>query len=118
MPITSYDFLAIGGGSAGFNAARVAASLGLKTAVVDGAHELGGLCILLGLFTRPAAFICSGMMAVAYWQFHAPNGIWPAQNHGMPAALLCFIFLYIAAEGGGPWSLDAQIRSKSLGAKS
>ncbi len=74
---------------------------------------IGGLCILLGLFTRPAAFLCSGMMAVAYWQFHAPNGTWPAQNFGMPAVLLCFIFLYIAAEGGGPWSLDAQIFGKS-----
>lgn len=73
---------------------------------------VGGLCILLGLFTRPAAFICSGMMAVAYWQFHAPNGTWPAQNGGMPAAILSFVFLYIAAEGAGPWSLDAKIGRK------
>ena len=73
---------------------------------------IGGLCILLGLFTRPAAFICSGMMAVAYWQFHAPNGTWPGQNHGMPAVLLCFIFLYMAAGGGGPWSLDAWLQRK------
>src|SRR5258705_10029047 len=70
----------------------------------------GGILILLGLFTRPVAFILSGMMAVAYWQFHFPNGRWPLQNQGMPAVLLCFIFLYIAAKGSGNWSLDALIR--------
>lgn len=73
---------------------------------------VGGLLIAFGLLTRPAAFICSGMMAVAYWQFHAPGGPWPGQNHGMPAVLLCFIFLYVAAAGGGPWSLDAWLRGK------
>jgi putative oxidoreductase len=72
----------------------------------------GGIAIMLGLFTRPVAFILSGMMAVAYWQFHAPQGGWPLQNQGMPAVLLCFIFLYIAAQGGGDWSLDALIRRK------
>jgi putative oxidoreductase len=72
----------------------------------------GGILILLGLFTRPVAFILSGMMAVAYWQFHAPQGGWPLQNQGMPAVLFCFIFLYIAARGGGDWSLDALIRRK------
>ena len=72
----------------------------------------GGILVLLGLFTRPVAFILSGMMAVAYWQFHAPQGGWPLQNQGMPAVLFCFIFLYIAAQGGGDWSLDALIRRK------
>jgi len=72
----------------------------------------GGLAILLGLFTRPVAFILSGEMAVAYWQFHAPHGAWPIQNHGEPAVLFCFIFLYMAAQGGGDWSLDA-LRWKS-----
>jgi len=72
----------------------------------------GGILILLGLFTRPVAFILSGMMAVAYWQFHAPQGGWPLQNQGIPAVLFCFIFLYIAARGGGDWSLDALIRRK------
>ena len=70
----------------------------------------GGLAIMLGLLTRPVAFILSGEMAVAYWQFHAPNGAWPIQNHGEPAVLLCFIFLYMAARGGGEWSLDAVFR--------
>jgi putative oxidoreductase len=72
----------------------------------------GGLLILLGLFTRPVAFILSGEMAVAYWQFHAPNGAWPIQNHGEPAVLLCFIFLYMAARGGGDYSLDALLRRR------
>ena len=72
----------------------------------------GGILIMLGLFTRPVAFILSGMMAVAYRQFHAPNGRWPIQNQGMPAVLLCFIFLYMAAQGGGDWSLDALLRRK------
>jgi putative oxidoreductase len=71
---------------------------------------IGGIAIMLGLFTRPVAFILSGMMAVAYWQFHAPNGAWPLQNQGVPAVLFCFIFLYMAARGGGEWSLDALIR--------
>jgi len=72
----------------------------------------GGILIMLGLATRPVAFILSGMMAVAYWQFHAPLGRWPIQNNGMPAVLLCFIFLNIAARGAGQWSLDALIRRK------
>jgi len=72
----------------------------------------GGIMILLGLFTRPVAFILSGMMAVAYWQFHAPQGGWPLQNQGVPAVLFCFIFLYMAARGGGDWSLDALMRRK------
>lgn len=72
----------------------------------------GGILILVGLCTRPVAFILSGMMAVAYWQFHFPNGRWPLQNGGTPAVLLCFIFLYVAAKGGGAWSLDALISSK------
>lgn len=72
----------------------------------------GGILVMLGLLTRPAAFLLSGEMAVAYWQFHAPNGAWPAQNQGVPAVLLCFIFLYIAAQGGGEWSLDALLRGR------
>ena len=72
----------------------------------------GGIAIMIGLFTRPVAFILSGMMAVAYWQFHAPQGGWPIQNQGMPAVLFCFIFLYMAAQGAGDWSLDALIRRK------
>jgi putative oxidoreductase len=68
----------------------------------------GGGLILIGLFTRPVAFILSGMMAVAYFQFHAPDGFWPTSNGGIPAVLYCFVWLYFSAAGAGPWSLDAR----------
>jgi putative oxidoreductase len=78
---------------------------------IGGQLELwGGAAILLGLFTRPVAFVLSGMMAVAYFQFHQPGGFWPIQNHGEPAVLFCFIFLLLFAYGGGDWSLDALMR--------
>ena len=73
---------------------------------------VGGIAIMLGVLTRPVAFILSGEMAVAYWQFHAPNGTWPVQNQGIPAVLFCFIFLFMAAYGGGEWSVDALLRRK------
>ena len=80
---------------------------------IGGMLELyGGAAILLGLLTQPVAFILSGEMAVAYFQFHQPKGFWPLQNHGEPAVLLCFIFLFFAAHGAGPWSLDALLRRK------
>src|SRR5437763_5304749 len=69
----------------------------------------GGILILLGLFTRPVAFILSGMMAVAYWQFHFPNGHWRGQNQGMPAVPSCFILLHMPAKGGGNSRLYAMI---------
>ena len=80
---------------------------------IGGMLELvGGALIMLGLLTRPVAFILSGEMAVAYWQFHAPNGTWPVQNQGEPAVLFCFIFLFMAAQGAGLWSLDALISGR------
>jgi putative oxidoreductase len=66
----------------------------------------GGLLLFLGLFTRPVALILSGQMAVAYFMAHAPKGFWPLLNQGELAVLYCFIFLYLAAAGGGEWSLD------------
>lgn len=66
----------------------------------------GGLLLLLGLFSRPVAFLLSGQMAVAYFMAHAPKGFWPIANQGELAVLYCFAFLYLAAAGGGPWSLD------------
>jgi len=78
----------------------------------------GGIAIALGLFTRPVAFILSGEMAVAYWQFHAPTSPWPIQNQGMPAVLFCFIFLYMSARGAGDWSLDALLRRKRANTQS
>jgi putative oxidoreductase len=73
---------------------------------------VGGPAIMLGLLTRPVAFLLSGEMAVAYFQFHQPMGTWPIQNHGEPAVLLCFIFLFFAAHGAGDWSLDALLRRR------
>ncbi len=67
----------------------------------------GGLLIVVGLFTRPVAFIVSGEMAVAYFMGHAPHGFWPMLNHGEPAIFYCFLWLYLSAAGAGPWSLDA-----------
>jgi putative oxidoreductase len=67
---------------------------------------VGGALILIGLFTRPAAFVLSGLMAFAYFIAHAPEGFWPIVNRGELAALYCFVFLYLAAAGGGPWSID------------
>ena len=85
----------------------------LSQAGIGGALEFyGGTAILLGLFTQPVAFILSGEMAVAYFQFHQPKGFWPVQNHGEAAVLLCFIFLFFAAHGAGIWSLDAFLRRK------
>jgi putative oxidoreductase len=70
----------------------------------------GGLLILLGLFTRPVAFILAGMMAVAYFMVHAPAGFWPLLNKGELAVLYCFVFLYLAVAGAGEWSLDRMLR--------
>ena len=70
-------------------------------------ESIGGLLLLVGLFTRPVAFVLSGEMAVAYFLAHAPKGFWPVLNGGQPAALYAFLFLYLAAAGGGPWSVDA-----------
>jgi len=74
---------------------------------VGGGIELvAGTLVMLGLFTRWAAFIASGMMAVAYWLAHGPHALLPIQNQGELAALYCFVFLFIAAQGPGRWSLD------------
>jgi putative oxidoreductase len=73
-----------------------------------------GALVVLGLFTRPAAFIAAGEMAVAYWYFHAPNGFFPVLNMGEGAILFCFVFLYLAAAGPGAWSLDG-MRTRRAG---
>ncbi len=67
---------------------------------------VGGVLLVLGLFTRPVAFVLSGLMAAAYFIAHAPQGFFPLLNGGELAALYCFVFLYLAAAGGGTWSLD------------
>jgi putative oxidoreductase len=73
---------------------------------------VGGALILVGFLTRPTAFILSGEMAVAYFRVHAPGGLWPVQNHGELAVVYCFVFLYLAAAGGGSLSVDA-LRKKA-----
>ncbi len=70
----------------------------------------GGLLLLIGLFTRPVAFILSGLMAVAYFMAHAPGGFWPLQNKGELAVIYCFICLFFAVAGGGEWAVDRLIR--------
>jgi putative oxidoreductase len=71
-------------------------------------ETFGGALLLLGLFTRPVAFILSGEMAVAYFQFQFPQSFWPIVNNGVSAVLYCFVWLYFSAAGAGPWSLDAK----------
>ena len=76
--------------------------------VIEG---LGGLLLTLGLFTRCAAFVMSGEMAIGYWTFHAPKSFYPLLSGGDAAVLYCFVFLYIFVAGGGPWSIDALRRA-------
>ncbi len=73
---------------------------------------VGGVLLALGLLTRPVAFILSGEMAVAYWMVHAKGGMYPIANMGEAAVLYCFIFLYLASAGGGPWAVDAVLGRK------
>lgn len=70
----------------------------------------GGIAILLGLFTRPVAFVLSGLMASAYWMAHGLQNFWPILNKGELAALYCFVFLFLAARGGGNFSVDGCLR--------
>ena len=87
----------------------------MSQAGIGGLLEIvGGILIILGLFTRIVAFILAGEMAVAYWQFHFPMGNWPIQNHGEPAVLSCFIFLFLAAYGAGIYSLDKLLFRRSV----
>lgn len=72
----------------------------------------GGLLLLVGLFTRPVAFVLAGEMAVAYFQFHFPQNFWPVINGGVSAALYCFVWLFFSAAGPGPWSVDAWLKSR------
>jgi putative oxidoreductase len=74
---------------------------------------IGGILIVIGLFTRPVAFLLAGMTAVAYFYVHAARSVYPILNGGELAALYCFVFLYLAAAGGGPWSIDAIVRKRA-----
>ena len=70
---------------------------------------VGGTLIVVGLLTRPTAFILAGEMAVAYFQFHQPNALWPNANGGVAAVMYCFFYLYLIFAGAGDWSLDGVI---------
>ena len=70
-------------------------------------ETVGGGLVMLGLFAAPAAFICSGMMAVAYFMVHQPQALWPLENNGEAAILYCWAFFLIASRGSGMWSVDA-----------
>lgn len=76
-------------------------------------EAVGGLAIAVGLFTRPVAFLLAGEMAVAYFQFHAPQGFHPASNGGVAAVLYCFLFLYLTFAGAESWSVDSMIARRS-----
>jgi putative oxidoreductase len=74
----------------------------------------GGILIVLGLFTRPTAFLLAGEMAVAYFQFHFPGSFWPTVNMGIAPILYCFLFLYLMVAGAGAWSVDRIIARRRL----
>ena len=86
-----------------------------RTWVASWLELIGGTLIILGLFTRPTAFVLSGLMAFAYFLVHAPVGFFPIVNRGEPAVLLCFVFLYMAAAGAGPYSIDAAWSARRRG---
>jgi putative oxidoreductase len=75
-------------------------------------ESFGGLILLLGLYTRPVAFILAGEMAVAYFQVHFPQNFWPIINNGQPAVLYCFIWLFFSSAGAGALSIDAMLKAK------
>lgn len=91
----------------GIDGAGHAAGVGLTLVGIAGPIEfIGGVLIVLGLFTRPVAFLLSGEMAAAYFLMHFPRGFWPVLNRGETPVLLCFAFLYLAATGAGAFSFD------------
>jgi putative oxidoreductase len=97
-------------GAFGGQQVQLASLMGLA-----GVIELfGGVLVMIGLLTSWAAFIASGMMAVAYFMAHFPGGFWPIENKGELAAVYCFVFLYIAARGAGPWSVASALNKGGL----
>lgn len=87
---------------------------GLSLAGLSGPLELIlGILLVLGLFTRPVAFLAAGFCAVAYWMVHGMQSFFPILNGGETIALYCFVFLYLCAAGPGPWSLDAMMGKKA-----
>ncbi len=91
------------------------ASLFTQVGLAGVLETFGGLLLLVGLWTRPVAFILSGEMAVAYFQAHAPVSFWTLINGGVGAVLYCFLWLYFSAAGPGPWSIDALRKPPDIG---
>ena len=89
------------------------ASLQSMSAAAGAMELVGGALLVIGLFTRPVAFLLSGMTAVAYFYAHAPRGTFPILNGGELAILYSFVFLYLSAAGGGPWSVDRMMSGRS-----
>jgi len=114
--VTAFLFMQHGGQKLfGFPAPLQAAPPLFSLIGVAGILELfGGLLMLIGLFSRPVAFLLSGEMAVAYFMAHAPQGFWPLLNKGELAVMYCFIFLYLFVAGGGSWSVDRLRRGSDL----
>src|SRR4030095_15748959 len=98
----------------GFPAAEARAGVPLMSllGLASMIEMIGGTLMFFGLFTWPVAFVLAGEMAAAYFMSHAPRGFWPLVNRGEPAVLFCFTWLYLAAAGAGPWSLDARRSQK------
>lgn len=96
-------------GGIGGKAVPITSMLGAAGAI----ETIGGALIILGLFTRPVAFLLSGEMAVGYFRTHAPRGFWPISNGGELAVFYCFFFLWLCAAGAGPWSLDGLLKGRS-----
>ena len=109
--VTGLLFLEHGTGKLlGFPPSDHVASTVFSLIGIQGVLELvGGFLILIGLFTRPVAFILAGNMAVAYFMAHAPKSFFPTINGGQLAILFCFVFLYLVFAGGGKWSVDEQL---------
>lgn len=95
----------------GFPASQMEGSLPPMLLVAAILETVGGILLLIGLFTRPVAFVLSGLMAFAYFMAHAPKSVFPVLNGGDAAILFCFVFLYLVAAGPGAFSIDAQRRS-------
>jgi putative oxidoreductase len=108
--VTGFLFLAHGVqkvfGALGGNQVELISLMGLAGII----ELVGGFLIMVGAFTAYAAFICSGLMAVAYFMAHAPRGFWPIVNKGELAALYSFLFLYLSVKGSGIWSVDAALK--------
>ncbi len=90
----------------GFPEAMPSGAPAFVTWVAGPIELVGGALVMLGLFTRPAAFLASGLMAFAYWMAHGTRALLPIVNEGEPAVVYCFLFLFIAAHGAGKWSVD------------